>query len=95
MILFLASGLFAACNQQKEEKLREQNAIEKAKMEAPASPQYTKDMVENTKDPICNMRVAGGIADTAHYENKAYGFCSSECKAEFVANPTAYLDKMH
>ncbi len=44
------------------------------------------------KDLVCGMLVEeGGIADTASHENKMYGFCSTECKAEFVKDPQMYL----
>jgi YHS domain-containing protein len=34
-----------------------------------------------------------GIADTTTYEGKIYGFCASECKAEFLKEPSKYLPK--
>jgi YHS domain-containing protein len=37
------------------------------------------------------MPVSAGISDTAHYNKYVLGFCSSECKAEFMKNPTAML----
>lgn len=46
----------------------------------------------STQDFVCGMPLnEGGIADTASYENKLYGFCAPECKAEFLKNPTTYL----
>jgi YHS domain-containing protein len=52
---------------------------------------YSVDMLSNQKDPSCGMPVSAGISDTAHYNNYVLGFCSSECKAEFIKNPTAML----
>lgn len=44
------------------------------------------------KDVVCGMVLEGqSIADTALYEGKMYGFCASECKAEFLKNPQSYL----
>lgn len=44
------------------------------------------------KDLVCGMPVEeGNIADTASLENKTYGFCSAECKAEFLKSPQTYL----
>lgn len=44
------------------------------------------------KDLVCGMEMKdGGIADTVNYQSKVYGFCSSECKAEFAKNPSQYL----
>lgn len=43
------------------------------------------------KDPACGMPLKAGLEDTAHYEGKLYGFCSKECKAEFLKDPKSYL----
>lgn len=48
---------------------------------------FTIAMVDNKKDPSCGMPVTAGIGDTAHYKDKIIGFCSAECKAEFLKNP--------
>ncbi len=52
---------------------------------------YDVALVDNRKDPTCGMPVTAGINDTAHYKAKVIGFCSAECKAEFVKNPEAGL----
>lgn len=46
---------------------------------------------ENKRDFICNMPVTAGVADTAQYKGKVYGFCSTGCKDEFKKNPASYL----
>lgn len=53
--------------------------------------QFDIALVDNKKDPSCGMPVSAGIGDTAHFKNKVLGFCSAECKAEFVKNPEAML----
>jgi YHS domain-containing protein len=52
---------------------------------------FKPEMVVNTTDFACGMPVSAGISDTCHFEDKAYGFCSAECKAEFQKEPTKYL----
>lgn len=52
-------------------------------------PKFTAAMVDNTLDPNCGMPVTAGIADTVHYHDKVYGFCSDECKQAFLKNPVA------
>ncbi len=52
---------------------------------------FKPEMVVNTTDFACGMPVSAGISDTCHYEDKAYGFCSAECKVEFQKEPTKYL----
>lgn len=45
-------------------------------------------------DLVCGMPLEeGGIADTILHEGKIYGFCASECKAEFSKDPVAYLSQ--
>lgn len=36
-------------------------------------------------DTSCGMSLSDGIEDSLHFDGKVYGFCSSHCKAEFVA----------
>jgi len=56
-----------------------------------AEKSYPASLVNNKKDPSCGMPITAGIADTAHYEKYVLGFCSTECKNEFLKNPTAGL----
>ena len=43
-------------------------------------------------DYSCKMNLEdGSIADTASYQGKLYGFCSAECKADFMKDPEAHL----
>ena len=54
---------------------------------------YTLQMVDSTKDPACGMPLSAGIADTLHYGGKVYGFCSDECRDNFLKDPKKYLSK--
>ncbi len=45
------------------------------------------------KDPTCGMPLKYGLEDTLHYKGKLYGFCSKECKEEFLKDPVSYLAK--
>lgn len=49
--------------------------------------------VVNEEDPICHMKTAEFLKDTAVYKNKTYGFCSAYCKDEFKKNPKKYAQK--
>lgn len=56
------------------------------------APEVKLAELATAKDLVCGMPLEeGAIADTILYEGKIYGFCASECKAEFAKNPTAYL----
>jgi YHS domain-containing protein len=49
------------------------------------------DLATN-QDLICGMKLSDGeIGDTTLYQGKIYGFCSAECKAEFLKDPQAHL----
>lgn len=60
-------------------------------MQSTDTPSFDVAMVNNGKDPVCGMPVTAGISDTAHYQGNILGFCSPECKAEFVKDPAALL----
>ena len=46
--------------------------------------------VVNEEDPICGMKTAQFLKDTAVYKGKTYGFCNKLCKEEFKKNPKKY-----
>lgn len=49
--------------------------------------------VVNAEDPICHMKTAEYLKDTANFKNKTYGFCSAYCKEEFKKKPEKYAQK--
>lgn len=49
--------------------------------------------VVNEEDPICHMKTAEFLKDTAIYKNNTYGFCSAYCKDEFKKSPEKYAKK--
>jgi YHS domain-containing protein len=58
-----------------------------------AVPKQPFDGVEfaSKMDLACGMMLTAGVTDTAHYKDKVYGFCSRECKADFLKTPEAFL----
>ncbi|WP_439506406.1 YHS domain-containing protein [Sediminibacterium sp.] len=90
----------ASCN---EEKKADDKAAENtmapikhgssmhATSNADSAGKFTPAMVANKRDFICGMPVTAGIADTAHYKGKVYGFCATECKTEFLQSPDAHI----
>jgi YHS domain-containing protein len=48
---------------------------------------FTAAMIDNKKDPSCGMPLTDDIEDTVHYKDKVLGFCSKECKDEFLKAP--------
>lgn len=81
----LAAGMvmMTACNSQPKEK----NITEAKTPVADSAPKFTAAMVDNQKDPSCGMPVAAGIEDTIHYKGKVLGFCSKECRDDFLKDP--------
>ncbi|HVU58873.1 MAG TPA: YHS domain-containing protein [Puia sp.] len=43
------------------------------------------------KDPACGMPLKAGLEDSTEYKGKLYGFCSKECKEEFLKSPESFL----
>ena len=52
---------------------------------------YALKDVANRKDPVCGMPLTAGIGDTLHFHDKALGFCSEECKKDFMKDPEKYI----
>jgi YHS domain-containing protein len=52
---------------------------------------FKKVQCDNEADLVCGMPLTSGVGDTAHYEDKVFGFCSRGCKDKFSKDPTKYL----
>lgn len=52
-------------------------------------------VVERAKDPVCGMWVSkdekARLIGTATFDNADYFFCATDCRKEFLANPTKYV----
>lgn len=88
--LSLVIALLASCNNQ-EKSVPAEQSTEVNTDSTTAEVAYTPEMVVNKKDYSCGMPVSAGISDTCHFEGKAYGFCSTECKADFLKDPKKYI----
>lgn len=91
---FIVLGLmaFVACT----EPTKKEPVAEKANAKADYTIATSHDAFKNVafdakRDFICGMPITAGVTDTAHYNNKVYGFCSKECKDEFMKHPTSYV----
>ena len=94
VITFFAGSMFlTACgvnNEQQIEQVKKTDAST-VSTDTDSEKTYNVALVDNKKDPTCGMPTTAGISDTAHYNNKVLGFCSTECKAEFLKNPKANI----
>jgi YHS domain-containing protein len=79
----IASISIFSCNSQPKEV----KTVNMPASEQQATPKFTAAMVDNLKDPSCGMPVSAGIEDTVHYKGKVIGFCSKECRDEFMKDP--------
>jgi len=92
-ILFIALIALSACNSQGTDAKTDHKtdtalqAAETAKAVAALKSLH----YDYAKDPACGMPLKAGLEDTTLYQGKLYGFCSKECKEEFLKNPASYL----
>jgi YHS domain-containing protein len=83
--------VFVACGSPATEVNSNDTSSATMAMDTMATKTYEVSLVNNKKDPTCGMPVTAGISDTAHYEKYVLGFCSKECKDEFLKNPKAAI----
>jgi YHS domain-containing protein len=88
--LIVLTVVFVSCNNAEAPKQEVVDTTAASNMEAAAT-SFPVSMVNNKKDPTCEMPVTAGISDTAHYKDKVIGFCSSGCKDEFKLAPDAKI----
>ncbi len=88
--IFIAFSILAAiaCNNQKPAEVKAPSVDSSMKV---LKAKYTLNMVDNKIDLSCGMPLTAGIEDTCHYNGKIYGFCSKECKDEFLKNPAGAI----
>ena len=85
LIICSAITLFiASCGNQEAAKNLDTNVAAVANAD---TAKFTPAMVDNKRDPSCGMPVSAGIEDTVHYGGKVIGFCSKECKDDFLKDP--------
>ncbi len=90
--LLLISLLFTACSHNSNNEKAVTKAKAKEQMTKPVNKYPGVEFAVN-KDLSCGMPLSAGVEDTAHYNGKIYGFCSTECKETFLKDPAKYLAK--
>jgi len=56
-----------------------------------AKKDFSKIQFASKLDYSCFMPLTAGVGDTAIIDGKVYGFCSKECKDDFMKNPAANI----
>ena len=88
--------LLVAC---KNEKHKQANKIINKKRPKPLNTNIINEIIIDTnllaskKDLVCYMPLWTGIGDTCVYKGKIYGFCSKDCKSDFLKNPLEFAIK--
>lgn len=90
--IVVISILLAACNSQSPKLNTVQNTKDTVAATAPVK-KFAGVNFASTKDLGCGMPLSAGLEDTAHYKGKIYGFCSTECKEDFLKDPEGHLAK--
>jgi YHS domain-containing protein len=75
--------LLVACNNKQSTPVKKDSTAMQSDMPQLIDTRF----VDNTKDPACGMPLTAGISDTISYAGKKYGFCSKECKEQFIKKP--------
>jgi YHS domain-containing protein len=80
-----------SCNQPKTEPTEKKMETMEPAKNAAVNSDLAKLQFASTKDLSCGMPISAGLSDTTSYKGKLYGFCSSECKEDFLKDPEAHL----
>ncbi len=93
LIILMTISLMSCGGGQEQAEQAEHQMMQEA---APATKMdVSVDMLATNMDPNCGMKLTTeSIKDTAVYEGKLYGFCSSGCKESFQKDPQAKLSAM-
>ncbi|MBS1933642.1 MAG: hypothetical protein JST96_06560 [Bacteroidetes bacterium] len=83
-VFALASCGHNANEQTKAKEMKTDSAVA-------AKKDFSKIQFASKLDYSCFMPLTAGVGDTAIIDGKVYGFCSKECKDEFMKNPAANI----
>jgi YHS domain-containing protein len=86
-IAMLAVGMIGCQQAQQQQAEKAQTETQSAMPESTAAGSDTMAM-----DPTCGMQVPMSTQWTAQYEGKTYYFCSQQCRDQFMADPSKYLE---
>ena len=86
-ILFLAACTNEPSNEEKAAAAKQK--VDNAMKADKAAHMNIAGLNIQPEDPYCNMPITAGITDTATVRSKLYGFCSKECKEEFLKEQNA------
>lgn len=88
-MLYLIATLLCSCGNTVQENTASADSSMHMAHDTAAHPDFSRVTFASRRDTTCRMPLSAGIADTAIVEGKVYGFCSKECKDEFVKTLSA------
>ena len=95
LIIVITAGLFASCKESANKQNTSKQVVPVMHKDTTSAIAVKKDfgsvVFASKKDLSCGMPLTAELEDTVHYKGKIYGFCSAECKADFVKNAAAYV----
>lgn len=90
--ILLYISLFAgACQHDLRRQEKQKESLVQRRLVIEEKNKFPAIKFDAKKDLACGMPLAAGIEDTAHYKGKVYGFCSKECKDDFLKNPEGFV----
>ncbi|MBS1512412.1 MAG: YHS domain-containing protein [Bacteroidetes bacterium] len=89
--IILIAAAISCNNQSKTEPAAADKKMDNMPSKTDTTNKFAGLTFDSPKDLSCGMPVTAGVEDTAHYKGKVYGFCSAECKADFMKDPEAHL----
>jgi YHS domain-containing protein len=90
--ILVISIFLAACSSHSQQEVTVNNTNDSVNIPAPVNKFVNIDFA-SSKDLGCGMPLSTGVEDTAHYKGKNYGFCSTECKEDFLKDPEGHIAK--
>ncbi len=84
MAAIIAILFSAACNSGDAGKATSDSTATAVQEGAVSKIDFSKFQLASVKDTSCGMPLSAGLEDTVNFNSKVYGFCSKECKDDFV-----------
>ena len=91
-LTYIIAGILAITVISCKKENIEVKKVEHSKMQ-PSQGEKLNVKVVKAEDPVCGMKTAEYLKDTANYKGKTYGFCNSMCKDKFKKAPEKYAIK--
>ena len=86
---YIIAGIFVLTMVSCKKENMEVKKVDHSKMQ-PSQSEKLNVKVVNAEDPVCGMKTAEYLKDTANYKGKTYGFFNYMCKDKFKKSQEKY-----